>query len=148
MTQLAIAAHEPSARAAAPALFHQPDCPWTGVPGGESLESNVRRACRLRGLRRTLLGDDYFTGPAWGILLHLFDSHLRQVRETVGSLGAAADVATTTLLRWLERLDEQDLVASREDPLDARRRYVELTPAGVELMTRYFDGAAMRRLAA
>jgi DNA-binding MarR family transcriptional regulator len=115
---------------------------------GPVLEVDVRRACRLRQLRKTLLGEVYFTGPAWGILLQLFHSHLLQVRETIGSLQAGTGTPTTTVLRWAERLESEGLAASRGDPLDARRRFVELTSEGADLMTRYFKGASAHLIAA
>jgi DNA-binding MarR family transcriptional regulator len=115
---------------------------------GPVLEVDVRRACSLRDLRRTLLGDVLFSGPAWGILLHLFHSHLRQLRESIGSLQVATGTPMTTLLRWAERLESEGLITSRDDPLDARRRFVELTRPGVDLMTRYFKGASAHLIAA
>jgi DNA-binding MarR family transcriptional regulator len=54
----------------------------------------------------------------------------------------------TTLLRWAERLESEGLITSRDDPLDARRRFVELTRPGVDLMTRYFKGASAHLIAA
>jgi hypothetical protein len=36
----------------------------------------------------------------------------------------------------------------RDDPLDARRRFVELSPSGVEVMNRYFAGATTHLIAA
>ena len=113
-----------------------------------SLEIDVRRACNLRDLRKTMLGEDHFTGPAWGILLHLFDAHLQQARDTIGSLCAASGIPLTTLVRWLDRLGAEGLIVSRDDPLDARRRFVELTPAAADLMTLDFQGAATHLVAA
>jgi DNA-binding MarR family transcriptional regulator len=147
MTSLAIV-NEDWSRPAVHGAFLAPAAAHEVQHSGLCLEVDVRRACKLRNLRRSLLGEDCFTGPAWGILLHLFDAHLQQVRDTVGSLKAATETPTTTVLRWLERLEAEALIVSRDDPLDARRRYVELTPAAVELMTKYFKGAATHLIAA
>lgn len=115
---------------------------------GPVLEVDVRRACSIRALRKSLLGEVFFSGPSWGILLHLFHSHLRQLRETIGSLQVATGTPMTTLLRWVERLESEGLIVSRGDPLDARRRFVELTRPGTEIMTRYFKGASAHLIAA
>ena len=53
------------------------------VTSQPSMQMDVRRARSLRGLRKRLLGDQYFTGPPWEILLYLFDFHLRQLRDFV-----------------------------------------------------------------
>jgi DNA-binding MarR family transcriptional regulator len=116
--------------------------------GNGGIQLDVRRARALRGLRRQLLGCDYFSGPAWDILLHLFDCHFRQLRNTIGKLTAGTKIPATTVIRWLDRLENDRLIMLRDDPLDARRRFVELSPSGVEVMNRYFAGATTHLIAA
>jgi DNA-binding MarR family transcriptional regulator len=113
-----------------------------------TIHVDVKRARTLRSLRRKLLGDDFFTGPGWGLLLHLFESHLQQTRATVGAACDGADAAPSTALRWIGKLEADGLIVMRDDPLDARRRFVELTPHAVELMTKYFAGASAHGIAA
>jgi DNA-binding MarR family transcriptional regulator len=51
-------------------------------------------------------------------------------------------------LRWIERLERDGYINLRDDHLDRRRRFVELTDAGIGAMTKYFTGAAPNRIAA
>jgi DNA-binding MarR family transcriptional regulator len=113
-----------------------------------SVHNDVRRARALRSLRRKLLGSNYYSGPSFEILLHLYDYHLRQLRNTVGNIVDGAGIPMTTTLRWIDRLAREGLLVTKDDPLDARRKYVELTPDAVELMTRYFVGATTHLVAA
>lgn len=113
-----------------------------------SVHHDVRRARALRGLRRKLLGPDYYSGPGFDVLLHLYDCHLHQLRSTVGNVVDGAGIPLTTVLRWIERLASAGLVVTRDDPLDARRKYVELTEEAADLMTRYFTGATTHLIAA
>jgi DNA-binding MarR family transcriptional regulator len=113
-----------------------------------NLQMDVRRARNLRNLRRRLFGSENSCGPAWDVLLHLFESHACQRRDTIGKVCDGATIPCTTAIRWISRLEEQGLVGLRDDPLDRRRRFVELTSAGAELMSKYFSGASSHLLAA
>jgi DNA-binding MarR family transcriptional regulator len=122
------------------------DVQIAGAPA--SMEIDVRRARALRSLRKKLLGEDYFSGSSWEILLHLFETHLRQLRESMGNVSLGTEIPLTTVLRWTERLEGAGLILVRDDPFDARRRYVELTPHAANLMTKYFLGATTHLIAA
>jgi len=113
-----------------------------------NLHLDVREARKLRELRKILFGTDFFSGPAWDILLHLFESNLLQRGDSVGNVCDGTEVPVATALRWIARLEQGGLVRAWDDHLDRRRRFVELTPAGVELITRYFSGAAPHAIAA
>jgi len=116
--------------------------------GLTAVQSDVRRARTLRNLRRELLGVANYSGPGWEILLHLYDSHLHQLRDTVGNIADGTDIPTTTALRWITRLEADGLLITKDDPLDARRKFVELTGRAVDVMTRYFVGATTHLIAA
>jgi len=120
----------------------------TWAPGETSLQFSVRRARNLRELRRTVFGEQNSSGPAWDLLLHLFDAHLAQRSETIGNVCIGACLAESTGLRWVVRLEQQGLVRSSRDHLDARRRYVALTEGGASNMTKYFSGVAPHLIAA
>ena len=117
------------------------------IPAGFDIRLNVHRARRLRVLRKELFGDLY-TGPAWDILLHLFESYVFQRRDTVGTVRDGVDLPLTTTVRWIDRLVVEGLISTHTDHLDARRRFVELCGPGVDLMTKYFSGAAPHLIAA
>jgi hypothetical protein len=117
-------------------------------PSGLDIRVDVYRARRLRLMRRKLFGDGVYCGPAWDILLHLFESYVFQRRDTVGSVKDGAELAGTTAVRWIDRLEEEGLISSHGDHLDGRRRFVELSGSGLDLMTKYFAGAAPHQIAA
>lgn len=119
----------------------------TQAPAGLDLRLDVSSARKLRCLRRRLFGE-MDSGPAWDILLHLFESHVFERRDTVGNVTDGAELAGATALRWIARLEDEGLITLREDHLDRRRRFIELSASGVELMTKYFSGAAPNRVAA
>jgi DNA-binding MarR family transcriptional regulator len=123
--------------------------PFVGDPiNSTTLQLSVRRARGLRDLRKKMLGSDCFSGPAWDILLHLFESYVLQRRDTIGNVCDGAGLPATTAIRWLYRLEENGMISISNDHLDNRRRFVELSPAGSEAMTRYFAGIAPHLLAA
>lgn len=55
----------------------------------------------------------------------------------VGTACLAADVAQTTGLRWLAKLEKIGLVVRQDDPTDGRRGLVMLTQRGRAEMDRY-----------
>lgn len=99
---------------------------------------SFRIAMSLYGLRRkrdavvnhkTLFGE-----PAWDILLDLFIADSRGVDIQVSSVCLDAGVPSTTILRWIARLEREALVYRIADSGDARRRYVRLTDQGKDMM--------------
>jgi DNA-binding MarR family transcriptional regulator len=131
-----------------PAANGKADANPHAIPDGFDFRVGVRSARNLRRLRRSLFGYEIYSGPAWEILLHLFESHVLDRRDTVGNVTDGTELPGATALRWMARLEQQALIRLRDDHLDRRRRWVELTGAGVELMTRYFSGAAPHPIAA
>jgi DNA-binding MarR family transcriptional regulator len=118
------------------------------IPEGFDFRFGVRSARSLRRLRRQIFGGDMYSGPAWEILLHLFESHVLERRDTIGNVTDGTELPGATVLRWLSRLEQERLIHLRDDHLDRRRRYVELTASGAELMSRYFSGVAPHPIAA
>jgi DNA-binding MarR family transcriptional regulator len=118
----------------------------------ESMETNlqmdVRRARKLRQMRKRIFGKDMFSGPGWDILLHLFETHVSQLRDTVGNVCDGAELPSATATRWMGRLEHEQLIRLRDDQFDGRRRFVELTDSGVQLMTNYFSAAAPHQITA
>jgi DNA-binding MarR family transcriptional regulator len=94
---------------------------------------------QARRLRDRLFDADLFADPAWDILLELYEFHLAQQRIAVSSLCIAAAVPATTALRWIGVLERKGLIARRDDQLDGRRTWIELTESGVTAMQRYFQ---------
>lgn len=124
----------------------------TPFPGGlnnyTAMQLSVRRARGLRDLRKKMLGAECFSGPAWDILLHLFESYVLQRRNTIGNVCDGAGIPATTAIRWIYRLEENGMISLSNDHLDNRRRFVQLTDSGIDAMTRYFAGIAPHLIAA
>lgn len=105
--------------------------------GGEGQEASVRLARCLYQLRRSRdlhLDEELFAEPAWDLLLYLY-VRTREGRATcVSAATRGAAAPQTTALRWINRLEEEGLIAREGDRHDARRSHVQLTrPAMVAM---------------
>jgi DNA-binding MarR family transcriptional regulator len=102
----------------------------------------VRSVIRARRLRERFFDEALFADPAWDMMLDLFESELSGRRVAVSSLCAGAAVPATTALRWIKTLVEKGLFVRRNDPLDGRRVFIELSPAASLALKRYFGELA------
>lgn len=85
----------------------------------------------LRRRRDSALGiKGLFGEPAWDILLDLYIARMSRTDLQVSSVCIEAGVPSTTILRWIARLEAEGLVYRAADKADARRRYVRLTEVG------------------
>ena len=106
----------------------------------------IRKILKMRARRSEHFPAGLFADPAWDMLLNLYASHLEQRREAIGGLVSMAGVPPTTGLRWVHKLKDDNFIAVHDDPLDHRRKFVELTQPALEAMENYFR--ANRPLAA
>lgn len=103
------------------------------------LTDYARDMYRARRLRARAFGDESLFGePAWDLMLDLFiaESEEKPLSVTAACIGAA--VPTSTALRWIVILEARGLVRRENDPTDARRVFLHLTPHGHTTMTHYF----------
>ena len=129
-----------SPSAAIPAEVHSNE-----VGSGPSRRSyaeirRVRELMRARARRTDHFSAQFFSDPAWDILLDLYLAELLQCRMIISSLGASANIPPTTALRWIEVLRAEGLIEKASDPLDKRRTFVSLTESGCAAMQNYFAG--------
>jgi hypothetical protein len=123
-------------------------------PANHELEADARLAVKVRRLlidrerRKNIFPAELFADPAWDILLNLYASHLEQHRETITGLISLAGVPTTTGLRWLHKLVDENLLILSNDPLDQRRKWVMLSPSCLASLRTYFDPAPVHAQAA
>ena len=75
-----------------------------------------------------------FGEPAWDIMLDLFIAFKRGTDLQVSSVCIEAGVPSTTILRWIARLENEGLLYRASDSTDLRRRYVRLTDDGLAMM--------------
>jgi len=95
----------------------------------------------LRRQRDAIAGEKGLFGePGWDILLDLYIAARSGSETQVSSVCIEAGVPSTTILRWIARLEKDGLVYRAADTGDARRRYVRLTQAGHEMMDRVLRG--------
>jgi DNA-binding MarR family transcriptional regulator len=130
------------------------------VPSGRSLEERrapgrkktIRLALRLnekslgdmptKSATRAICGTsrsigNLFGEPAWDILLTLYVIDADQRRLSTRDLSKHANLALTTALRWLDYLEEQDLITRKTNTFDRRVVYVEISHKGRAAMDHY-----------
>lgn len=90
-----------------------------------------------RDIRGKLFNQSIFGEPAWDILLVLYTIDNDRRRLSTRELSRLAGLALTTALRWLDYLEEQNLVARRSNPFDLRMVYAELSDKGRANMDNY-----------
>ncbi len=92
-----------------------------------------------RRLRTSIFGGDVdlFGEPAWDMLLDAAIMEAKGKAVSVSSACLAADVPSTTALRYLSALEERKLLERQSDPLDSRKKYVKLTAKGRRLLKDY-----------
>lgn len=86
---------------------------------------NARRM-RQRYFPKEILGE-----PAWDMALDLFVNYFINKRVSITSICIASNSPPTTALRYLNALEEANLVNRHSSDFDHRVRYVTLTPKGI-----------------
>ena len=80
-----------------------------------------------------------FGEAAWDVLLALYTMDQAGPRLTIAALSKVAGVPTATILRWLQTLEDQELVTRRPHPHDRRSAIVQITPQGRQAMESYLS---------
>jgi len=101
-------------------------------------ERQVRALMKARRLRERIFGAELFADPAWDMMLELYATAKAQQRISISSLCFASAVPATTALRWINALERRSLIRRRDDPMDGRRVYVDLTEQAESLLETYF----------
>ena len=95
-------------------------------------------------LIRMFLPKDLFSDPARNLILDLYVAEKKGQPMPVSSACIAADVPSTTALRWINNLRKRGLVLQELDPVDRRRIFVRLEPEVLAACDRYLRKAAIR----
>jgi hypothetical protein len=98
---------------------------------------SLREIIRKRQVRKQFFPAELFADPAWDIMLDLAAARLEGKQVSVSSLCIAADVPTTTALRWIKGMTDAGMLARRSDPEDGRRSFIDLSDDAAEAMDRY-----------
>ncbi|QNQ08848.1 transcriptional regulator [Sphingomonas alpina] len=80
-----------------------------------------------------------FHEPPWDMLLDLYVARRERRMVSATSACIAADVPTTSGLRWISTLRQRGLVDLSADPTDGRRTIVCLSDSATETMERYLE---------
>jgi DNA-binding MarR family transcriptional regulator len=99
----------------------------------------VEATIRMRRERSSQFPADWFSDPAWDILLFLFECHLKGAKSTVGEVGAGTDNRPTTAIRWLDIIEAAGMLDRHRCLTDTRRVFVFLNEKGVSAMRLYFE---------
>lgn len=111
-----------------------PDIPETPfAPDALDRETLVSRARIVLGCRK--LRDRYFNPvmfgePAWDILLLLYISEYSASRPTLTTLSEWIDAPVTTVMRWVDFLEEERLAERQGQPAGGRNAHVGLLEKG------------------
>ena len=119
-------------------LVHTTAVRGTGQNDLPMTELAVRTLLRARASRKSLFDENLFGDPAWDMLLELYAARLGDRPVSVSSLCIAADVPTTTALRWITVLFEGGWIVRQDDPNDGRRTFVHLTPKALAAIEEFF----------
>ena len=142
-----VASH--SAREPSPSLTELSD-ETLAIDTGTDGQEFVDLACSMyetRRLRARFLSVSFLGEPVWDMLLALYCFTARGEALSVTGLCHAAEVPPTTALRWLQLLEQKNLVTRSKDLHDGRRAFIMLSPEGKDMMTDYL-AAAQKRIAA
>jgi hypothetical protein len=112
--------------------------PFDAVDPVTALRNNIHN----RRLRNKLLPAELFSDPAWDMILDLALAALEHRQVSVSSLCLAANVPTTTALRWIKIMLDQGLLVRTDDAADRRRSFVAISEP---LLAQVVEFATKRR---
>ncbi len=101
-----------------------------GPADRETLVSRARIVLHARRLRQRHFNRIMFGEPAWDILLMLYVSEQSAARLTLSRLAEWVETPLTTVVRWVNFLEEEELVARQPHPTDRRTVFVTLRQKG------------------
>ena len=108
-------------------------------PAEPTSPERVRAILKARAARPKFFNEQLFADPAWDMLLELYALKCEDLRVSVSKLSLASGVPGTTALRWIDKLEAEELLFRRDDPLDGRRIWVEISDKGLEAMRAYLQ---------
>jgi DNA-binding MarR family transcriptional regulator len=103
----------------------------------EILREHARKIRSARDLRQEWFDRNIFGEPAWEMLLTLYIIDGEERRLSTRRIAKLANLSLTTTLRWLDYLEEQQLISRRHNPFDQRVVDTELSEKGRTAMDAY-----------
>jgi DNA-binding MarR family transcriptional regulator len=97
----------------------------------------ARRSLSRRKLRAAIFPETIFGEPAWEMLLELY-TRGGENEPDVEALAELSGAPATTALRWLDYLEEQQLIRRDVHPFNSQRPIVRLTEKARAVLDCYF----------
>ncbi len=94
---------------------------------------------RLRQLRNKTFPTGYFSDVAWEILVDLDRAHHESRSLAMSDLGLDSSIPLSTILRYVQKMEEDGFLLRAIDPDDGRRTIVTLSEKGHTAMSAIFD---------
>jgi DNA-binding MarR family transcriptional regulator len=107
----------------------------------DDLLRKARAIIADRRRRSAVFGKAMFGEPAWDMLLLLY-AFASEARQTVTRIAESSGASKSTAIRWLDYLEQQQLVRRMAHPVDRRTVFIELTERGRHSMELYLSGTA------
>ena len=101
--------------------------------------ARIRAHIKARRLRDRFFPSELLADPGWDMMLDLAAARMEDRPVSVSSLCIAANVPTTTALRWIKNLCDAGIFQRSSDPGDARRAFIGLSPPSAEAMEACLD---------
>lgn len=101
-----------------------------GTRDREVLVSRARIVLNARRRREQFFNRVMFGEPAWDILLMLYASEQSAGRLTMSRLAEWVETPLTTVVRWVNFLEEEGLVRRQPHPTDRRTVFIKLLDTG------------------
>jgi len=109
----------------------------------DDLVEAARTELARRSRRKRLFPDSIFGEPAWEMLLLLY-SEQQGTRFNIAQLSSKLKLPGTTTLRWLNYLEDQEMVDRDPNPVDQRTAFLRLTAKAIEALDLYFSETLAR----
>lgn len=119
--------------------------PATAVGRGSNPEDRAILTAKARAIfaerkrRSKHFNPDMFGEPAWDILLALYITDFAGGRQSIGKLVSWIGEPQTTVLRWINFLENEQLISRGTHPRDRRTVIVDITQKGRQKLDEYFS---------
>lgn len=100
------------------------------------------RIATVTARRNATVPSGLFSDPRWDMLVALFLRQEAGAQMSVSEISSVGDIAATTGLRHLDRLEAAGLVERAADPTDGRRRFVQLSRDARRMIVAYYGAVA------
>lgn len=100
---------------------------------------SVEYHLHVRKIREQHFGRKIFGEPVWDILLELYLSELKDKKVSTSNLILSAPYSSSTALRWIKNLEENNMIFKSPSRIDGRVQYQRISKSAFDKMTKYFE---------